>query len=517
MNTPVKPIKLTRRDFASDQAVRWCPGCGNYAVLAQVQKMLPELGIPRESIVFLSGIGCSSRFPYYMNTYGIHSIHGRAPTLATGLKCARPDLQIWVTTGDGDALAIGGNHFLHALRRNIDINILLFNNRIYGLTKGQYSPTSETGKRTKSSPDGSIENPINPIGVAIGAEASFIARTVDSFQEHMAGVLKRAAEHSGATLIEVTQNCIIFNNHSWAHLTDPDTKADNVLFLEHGQPMRFGKMMEKGIRLNNLTPEVVNVADVDEQQLLVHDECATEPTLAYFLSRMGPPDFPTPVGVFRAVKKPVYDQQLMAQVMNAREASPPDMNALYRQSETWTVPSPTLEGTPCPVCEHSNLPGASECEICLTSLTHEEEAVLAAQSLIERSLRDDSVEKLSPSEAISVPFTTTVAEAIEIMRDRKIGCVLVTDSDGRLNGIFTERDALCQVAFEERDPAGIMVSEVMTPNPETIKLNHPLAHAVHLMVVNDLRYLSLVDDGGCPAGVVNSRDLVDYIAFLVMK
>ena len=328
MSAPAEPLKLTRRDFASDQTVRWCPGCGDYAIQAQIQKTLPELGLPRENIVFISGIGCSSRFPYYMNVYGIHSIHGRAPTLAMGLKCARPDLQVWVITGDGDALAIGGNHFLHALRRNIDVNMVLFNNRIYGLTKGQYSPTSEIGKRTKSSPDGSIDNPVNPIGVAIGAEASFIARTVDSFQKHMAEVLTRAARHSGAALVEVAQNCMIFNNGSWSHLTDPDARADNVLFLEHGKPMRFGKTMEKGIRLNGLTPEVVQVADVDPSELLVHDERATEPTLAYFLSRMWPPEFPTPVGVFRAISKPVYDQQLMAQVQAAREAGPPDLNTL---------------------------------------------------------------------------------------------------------------------------------------------------------------------------------------------
>ncbi len=352
MSAPAETLKLTRRDFASDQAVRWCPGCGDYAILAQIQKTLPEMGVPRENIVFVSGIGCSSRFPYYMNTYGIHSIHGRAPTLATGLKCARPDLKIWCITGDGDGLAIGGNHFLHALRRNIDINLLLFNNRIYGLTKGQYSPTSEIGKRTKSSPDGSIENPMNPIGVAIGAEASFIARTVDSFQKHMAGVLGRAAQHTGAALVEV----VIFNNGAWSHLTDPDTKSDNVLFLEHGQPMRFGKTMEKGIRLNGLRPEVVNVADVDESELLVHDEQAAEPTLAYFLSRMGPPDFPTPVGVFRAISKPVYDQQLMAQVQAAREARPPDLNTLYRQGETWAVPAPALDGTPAPAASTPTYP-----------------------------------------------------------------------------------------------------------------------------------------------------------------
>jgi 2-oxoglutarate ferredoxin oxidoreductase subunit beta len=299
--------------------------------------MLADTHTRRENVVFISGIGCSSRFPYYMNTYGIHSIHGRAPTLATGLKCARPDLQIWVVTGDGDALAIGGNHFVHTLRRNIDINILLFNNRIYGLTKGQYSPTSEIGKRTKSSPDGSIENPLNPIGMAIGAEASFIARAVDAFQQHMGQVLRRAAQHEGAALIEVEQNCVIFNDGAWSHLTDADSRADHVLFLEHGRPMRFGKKLEKGIRLRGLTPEVVDVAAVGERNLLVHDEQAKEPTLAYMLSRMGPPHFPTPVGVFRAIKKPVYDRMLMSQVKAARTRDQSDLTALYRRAETWTV------------------------------------------------------------------------------------------------------------------------------------------------------------------------------------
>ena len=328
---------LTRRDFASDQDVRWCPGCGNNAILAQVQKTLPELGVPRENIVMVSGIGCSSRFPYYVNTYGIHTIHGRAPTVAMGLKCARPELQVWVVTGDGDALAIGGNHFSHALRRNVDINILLFNNRIYGLTKGQYSPTTPPGIRTLSSPDGSIENPVNPVGVAIGSEAGFIARTVDVFQKHMAGVLRRAAEHRGASLVEIAQNCIIFNDGAWSHLTDPDSRLENVLYLEHGQPMRFGRQGEKGIRLNGLKPEVVSVAEVGEEALLVHDEQAAEPTLAYLLSRMGPPDFPTPVGVFRAVDKPVYSGQLLAQVHEAQARAAPDLDALYRQGETWEV------------------------------------------------------------------------------------------------------------------------------------------------------------------------------------
>jgi 2-oxoglutarate ferredoxin oxidoreductase subunit beta len=337
MTTTAEPLKLTRKDFVSDQDVRWCPGCGDYAILAQMQKMMPEAGVPRENIVFISGIGCSSRFPYYMNTYGIHSIHGRAPTLARGLKCARPELQVWVVTGDGDGLSIGGNHFLHALRCNVDVNIILFNNRIYGLTKGQYSPTSERGKRTKTSPDGSIENPVNPIGVAIGAEATFIARTVDTFQKHMAEVLHRAAEHRGATLVEIAQNCVIFNNGAWKHLSDPDLRADNVLYLEHGQPMRFGKNMEKGIRLKGLYPEVVDVCEAGEENLLVHDEKSAQPTLAYFLSRMGPPDFPTPVGVFRSIDPPSFDDLLMEQVQAAQAQGEADMNALYRQGETWVV------------------------------------------------------------------------------------------------------------------------------------------------------------------------------------
>jgi 2-oxoglutarate ferredoxin oxidoreductase subunit beta len=337
VNTDDDGLKLTRKDFVSDQDVRWCPGCDNNAILAQMQKMLPELGVPRENIVMVSGIGCSSRFPYYMNTYGVHAIHGRAPTLAMGLKCARPELQVWVITGDGDGLAIGGNHFSHALRRNVDINILLFNNQVYGLTKGQYSPTSPLGTKTLSSPDGSIENPVNTLGVAIGSEASFIARTVDVFQKHMSEVLQRAAEHRGAALVEIAQNCIIFNDGAWAHLSDPDNRLENVLYLEHGKPMRFGRKKEKGIRLNGFTPEVVELAEVGEDQLLVHDERASEPTLAYLLSRMGPPHFPTPVGVFRAVDKPVYSQLLMEQVQAAQAQRPADLQALFHQGETWVV------------------------------------------------------------------------------------------------------------------------------------------------------------------------------------
>src|SRR5713101_4115222 len=251
-----KKPQLTRKDFQSDQEVRWCPGCGDYSILAQVQKVMPELNIPRENVVFVSGIGCSSRFPYYMNTYGFHSIHGRAPAIATGLKTTRPDLQVWVVTGDGDALSIGGNHFIHMLRRNVDINYILFNNRIYGLTKGQYSPTSELGKKAKSTPYGSVDRPFNPLSLALGAEATFVARSVDVFQSHLKATLKRAAAHQGTAFIEILQNCNIFNDGAWENLTERDLRDDNTLAIEHGQPLIFGKNKDKGIRMDGLDLQV---------------------------------------------------------------------------------------------------------------------------------------------------------------------------------------------------------------------------------------------------------------------
>ncbi len=335
--------KLARKDFVSNQTVRWCPGCGDYAILAQMQKVLPELGIPKENIVFISGIGCSSRFPYYMNTYGIHSIHGRAPTLATGLKIANPDLSVWVITGDGDGLSIGGNHMLHVLRRNVDINILLFNNRIYGLTKGQYSPTSLRGTKTKSSPMGTIEHSFNPLSVAIGAEATFVARTIDTNIKHMAKILKRAAAHKGTSFVEIYQNCVIFNDKVWSYATDPAVRDENVLVLEHGQPMIFGKNRDKGIRLNGLDPEIVSLDTVAREELLVHNESAPEPNLAHLLSRMRAPDFlPEPIGVFRCVEQPVYEKGLMGQVEAAIQLKGQgDLGQLYHAGDTWEVLSET--------------------------------------------------------------------------------------------------------------------------------------------------------------------------------
>ena len=327
--------KLTRKDFVSDQDVRWCPGCGDYSILAQMQKVMPELGLPREKFVFISGIGCSSRFPYYMNTYGFHSIHGRAPAIATGLKISRPDLSVWVVTGDGDGLSIGGNHLIHALRRNVGLKILLFNNRIYGLTKGQYSPTSELGKVTKSTPLGSVDYPFNPIAVAMGVDAAFVARSVDVEARHLQDVLRRAYEHPGGAFIEILQNCNIFNDRAWEPLTDKGTKADTVLLLEHGKPLLFGKNRDKGIKLGrNGRLQVVSLGDgVSEADILVHDE--TNRPLAYMLAHL---ETPTPIGVFHASVRPAYEDAMHKQLEAARQKlGPGNLNSLFHRGETWVV------------------------------------------------------------------------------------------------------------------------------------------------------------------------------------
>src|SRR5438874_3980814 len=336
MSTATPLPTLTAKDLASDQEVRWCPGCGDYSILAQMKKALATVGVPREKMVFISGIGGSSRFPYYMNTYGIHSIHGRAPTLATGLNAVDPELSIWVVTGDGDALSIGGNHLLHCLRRNVDVKILLFNNRIYGLTKGQYSPTSLPGHKTKSSPMGSIEQSFNPLSVALGAEATFVARSVDVHTKHLAEILRRAAAHRGTSFVEIYQNCLIFNPEAWDHVTDADVKEENILLLEHGKPMIFGKSRDKGIRLRGLKAEVVTLGGgITEDDLTVHDEQDT--TLAWLLSRMGPPEFPVPLGVFRSVEKPTYADLMIGQEEQSMQRGKGDLNRLYRAADTWTV------------------------------------------------------------------------------------------------------------------------------------------------------------------------------------
>jgi 2-oxoglutarate ferredoxin oxidoreductase subunit beta len=331
-----------RKEFTSDQEVRWCPGCGDYAVLAAVQGFLPELGLRRENIVFVSGIGCSSRFPYYLDTYGMHSIHGRAPAIATGLATSREDLSVWVVTGDGDALSIGGNHLIHSLRRNVNLKILLFNNRIYGLTKGQYSPTSEPGKVTKSTPMGSLDNPFNPVSLALGAEATFVARTIDSDRKHLTSVLREAASHRGAAFVEIYQNCPIFNDGAFDVIKDNDSKADAIIPLVHGEPIRFGNEGTRGIVRDPATGGVRIVDDPDPADVLVHDAHNPDPTTAFALSRLTDAGVLThaPVGIFRQVEQPTYDDLAREQIATARQGSPDRTEALaglLASGDTWQV------------------------------------------------------------------------------------------------------------------------------------------------------------------------------------
>jgi len=330
----------TKRDFQTDQEVRWCPGCGDYAILSAVQSVFPELGVPRERFVVVSGIGCSSRFPYYVNTFGFHSIHGRAPAIASGLKIARPELEVWVATGDGDALSIGGNHTIHMLRRNVGLKVLLFNNRIYGLTKGQYSPTSELGKKAKSTPYGSLDRPFHPLSLALGAEATFVARSVDIFQPHLKATLKRAAAHMGSAFVEVLQNCNIFNDGAWEGLTEKALRDDATISLEHGQPLVFGKNRDKGIRANGFGLEVVTLGNgVTEKDLLVHDERHPSSAYAFLLSRMDTqPGFPTPIGVLRAVEAPRYEDTVHEQIrqVTAKKGAG-TLDGLLAAGDVWEV------------------------------------------------------------------------------------------------------------------------------------------------------------------------------------
>jgi len=348
---PQAPPKYTKKDFQTDQEVRWCPGCGDYAILSSAQQVFSQLGIPKEKMVMVSGIGCSSRFPYYVNTYGFHTIHGRALTVATGLKLANPELQVWVITGDGDGLSIGGNHFIHALRRNVDLKILLFNNRIYGLTKGQYSPTSELGKKNKSAPFGTVEQPINPISLALASEATFVARTVDVYAKHLMELLKKAAQHRGVAFIEILQNCNIFNDLAFDHFVDRDVRDKFNVVLEHGKPLIFGEKREKGIRLNGLSPEVVTLGEngVTEKDLIVHDE--HNPSLAGLIARLNPPAtaedmaktdpkdiFPLPIGVFRNDTLPTLEDRVEAQIVDQKKKKGEgDLRKLLFAGDMWEV------------------------------------------------------------------------------------------------------------------------------------------------------------------------------------
>ncbi len=329
---------LTKNDFKTDQEVRWCPGCGDYAILNAVQTVFPTLGIPREQFVVVSGIGCSSRLPYYVNTFGFHSIHGRAPAIATGVKLANPELSVWIGTGDGDSLSIGGNHLIHAMRRNLDVKVLMFNNRIYGLTKGQFSPTSELGKVTKSTPFGVVDHPFNPLALALGAGASFVARSVDVMSKHLIGVLQRAAAHKGFAFVEIYQNCNIFNDGAFDHLVEKQIRDDRLVDLEHGKPLKFGKKLDKGLKLEGFTPKVVDLASTPADDLIVWDEREPTSALAFLLASANEATMPQPIGVLRAVERPTFDGLVRAQVESVKKKlGEKDLKDILRGGDTWVV------------------------------------------------------------------------------------------------------------------------------------------------------------------------------------
>ncbi len=494
-------IKLTRKDFASDQTVRWCPGCGDYAILATVQKTFPRLGIPKEKFVVVSGIGCSSRFPYYMDTYGIHSIHGRAPTLATGIKLSNPELSVWVITGDGDALSIGGNHILHAGRRNVDLNILLFNNRIYGLTKGQLSPTSPVGTKTKSSPYGSIERPLNPMEVALASGATFVARTIDVLQKEMGEIMYQGALHKGLAFTEIMQNCVIFNNGAWFDYSDRSKRADNDLFLEAGKPMIFGKNKDKGLVHSAHGFKVVEIGDeYSLEDIAVHDPTSLDN--AFLLSQL---TYPLPLGIVYQVTKPTYCEGMWGQIEQVKaQKGVGDLKSLYTSADTWTV---VAEGEPEIKAEVKGKVEASLDEAYVDEVLGREplKADLAEQ------LAGLTLYELEPSAPITIEPTARMDHALYLMREHRIGALLVVAPDRHLVGIITEADILDRLAGTDMKLHDVTVQDFMTPRPVALPLDASVLEAVHFMTSKRFRHLPVVDDTMRPVGVISSRDLVEYL------
>ncbi len=495
-------IKLTRKDFVSDQTVRWCPGCGDYAILATVQKTLPRLGIPKEKFVFVSGIGCSSRFPYYMDTYGIHSIHGRAPTLATGIKLSNPDLSVWVITGDGDALSIGGNHILHAGRRNVDLNILLFNNRIYGLTKGQLSPTSPVGTKTKSSPYGSIERPLYPVEVALASGATFVARTIDVLQKDMGEIMYQAALHKGLSFIEIMQNCVIFNNGAWFDYSDRSKRADNDLFLEAGKPMVFGKNKDKGLVLDEAQGgfKVVEIGDeYSIEDIVIHDPTSLEN--AFLLSQL---DYPMPLGIIYQVTKPTYCEGMWGQIQQVKaQKGEGDLHDLYFNADTWEVTAEEEEIK----AEVRGQVDASLDEAYIDELL----GVEAPEADLAEQLASMTLHDLKPKAPITIRPTALMEEALYLMREHGIGALLVVSPDRHLMGIITEADILDRVAGKDIDLHEVTVESFMTKEPVALPLYASVLEAVHFMTQRRFRHLPVVDENLHPVGVISSRDLAEFL------
>jgi 2-oxoglutarate ferredoxin oxidoreductase subunit beta len=499
---------LTRKDFVSSSEVRWCPGCGDYAVLNAVQNVLPQLGIPKEKFVFVSGIGCSSRFPYYMDTYGFHTIHGRAPTVATGIKVANPELSVWVITGDGDGLSIGGNHLVHALRRNLDMNIILLNNKIYGLTKGQYSPTSDKGQITKTSPYGVIDEPLNPMRIALASEATFVGRAVDTDPKHITEVLLEGAKHAGTAFVEILQSCVIFNKDAWKEITDRACRADRLLYLEQGKPLIFGEHRNKGIILNGTKPEVVTIGEqgITKKDLVKHDMFREDPVYAAMLTKMDYPDFPLPVGIFRAVKKPVYERELEDQIKSITALKGRrNLQALLRGTEYWTV---------------SN--GGRDIK---------RSSGISVQFADESQVMDEQVrELLKSTDPLTASLKTTVgkifynydykrskmlaprdsiATAIAYFKAHRIECILVGDSK-QLYGVLSERDIIQNVVLTSIDRDRTPISAIMRPVYEIMEESNSIGDVINILSISGHRHVPVrLKDGGF--GLVTIRQILRFI------
>jgi len=500
---------LTRKDFVAPIGIRWCPGCGDFAIINTLQNVLPILGIPRENFVIVSGIGCSSRLPYYMNTYGFHTIHGRAPTVATGIKLANPHLSVWVITGDGDGLSIGGNHLIHAIRRNVDINILLFNNRIYGLTKGQYSPTSARGKITKTSPEGSVENPVNPSGLALAAEATFVARTIDTQPKHMAEVFTAAARHRGTSFVEIFQNCVTFNNKAWEPISGRDVRDEQLLILEQGKPLVFGKNRNKGIRLKGLTPEVVRLDGngAPESELLVHNAFQANPAYAYLMSQLSYPDFPSPVGVLRNIERPTYEREIRRQVARvARERGRGDLQRALRGREYWRVHGDGTEITAASIVRPKL---GFESRIMDEQIRDLIRIVKDPLTAALRTKLRDIYEKYAYKRAKRVEAKDALATAIPRFKVFNVSYLMVMDN-GDLKGILTERDVVINVTLHSVDPNTTRTGDMVSPELDLLSEQHTVGDAINVLSSSGKRYVPLQLESG-KYGVITTKQILWFI------
>jgi 2-oxoglutarate ferredoxin oxidoreductase subunit beta len=503
------PVKLTKKDFTPDNEPRWCPGCGDYAILNTIQKVFPELGIPKENFVVVSGIGCSSRFPYYMNTYGFHTLHGRAPTVATGVKTANPDLSVWMVTGDGDGLSIGGNHLMHILRRNPDIKVLLFNNRIYGLTKGQYSPTSETGKVTKSSPMGSVEAPLNPLSFAIASQASFVARTVDNNPKHMTQVFKAAAEHKGTSFIEIFQNCVIFNHKTFESVYGRENRSEQMIFMEDGKPLVYGMDSDKGIALNGSTPSIVGA---DDASVITHNIAEDNPGYAYALSQMNHPEFPTPIGIFRKQERPTFEAGIHDQIEHAVETKGKgDLSKLILGNDYWEVKDDgERTASTSSSSSDDNQSVEEEGNIGDERAKRAQRYINDPLSSVFHTRIEEIIHNYGSASSIIVDDTSSLSETIMTMKRNNVGSVLVGNQAGEIVGIFTERDLLFKVVNLIDDKENTPVKTVMTEMPESASSWQTLAQALHALGEGGYRHLPVVREGG-KLGMISTKGIMHYL------